>query len=440
MSQKLNNELAKRANKSVKNNLIAKDGNIYLYVDNEWQQANNKLVFNSFYKGLVKDGFTPSSSIEKEYIYHLEQQTSIEYPITLITIEEFLNRDQLILFKNFIYDIEKDEIIKYEKEYLVTNKLPFNYDKNAKAKRFTQFIDEVIDDKYKDLIQEFMGYTLTTSKKLKLHKALILQGVGGNGKSVLLDVWCEMLGSELISSVSLDKFSIPNSMIRTKGKNANIIHDQTDQVRLDSQEIKQAIACEKVDGKTLYKNEISFNFTAKIVFACNTIPYTRNSANAMRRRLIIVPFAKEFDKSCVDTNLLTKLCSELPGITNWALEGLKRLIKNKDFSLTEENSTFADKYFVEHDPVQCFLDEKVDTTVSIDSHISRTDLFKEFDLFMQESKKKSMTCTKFYRSMREKKFIEKQVEGKVCFARIKYKITPSDDYINNLNVNTNYYD
>ncbi len=73
----------------------------------------------------------------------------------------------------------------------VTEVIPHDFDVLAFPVKWLQFLDDVFkgdDDAQQktQLIQEWFGYCL--DRGLNLHKALVLYGDGGNGKSVILDV------------------------------------------------------------------------------------------------------------------------------------------------------------------------------------------------------------------------------------------------------------
>lgn len=73
-------------------------------------------------------------------------------------------------------------------------------------------------------------------------------------------------------------------------------------------------------------------------FAVNTLPVANDKTFAYMRRVVLIPFLARFvdepDKAQkrekkLNPNIKEKLFQELPGIFNWAMRGLKRLIKNK---------------------------------------------------------------------------------------------------------------
>jgi phage/plasmid-associated DNA primase len=73
---------------------------------------------------------------------------------------------------------------------------------------------------------------------------------------------------------------------------------------------------------------------SRIVLLSNEIPNWSDSAGVLPTRWIVATTVKSY-LGKEDPNLLDRLSSELPGILNWALDGLDRLIKQQRFTLNE---------------------------------------------------------------------------------------------------------
>ena len=99
----------------------------------------------------------------------------------------------IINCKNGEIHFENDEWVlkEHNRENYFTQQIPAIYDSKAKWKRFLKFSNQVFapDEDRKDkirLLQEFMGYAMTTD--CQFERSLILVGSGSNGKSVVLEV------------------------------------------------------------------------------------------------------------------------------------------------------------------------------------------------------------------------------------------------------------
>jgi len=81
-------------------------------------------------------------------------------------------------------------------------------------------------------------------------------------------------------------------------------------------------------GKPLFH----FRPTAKHIFSANQLPNAEEDNGAFYRRILLVPFPTTIPREQRDKSLGDKLQSELPGILNWALDGLFRLLSQDGFT------------------------------------------------------------------------------------------------------------
>src|SRR5262249_57691869 len=93
------------------------------------------------------------------------------------------------------------------------------------------FVREMVegDDERIAVLQEWFGLCLTPDTSF--HKLLIMDGDGGNGKSVVLDVLAAMVGEANVSNVPLELFDQRFQLTPTLGKLVNIAAE-SDNVRL----------------------------------------------------------------------------------------------------------------------------------------------------------------------------------------------------------------
>jgi putative DNA primase/helicase len=62
------------------------------------------------------------------------------------------------------------------------------------------------------------------------------------------------------------------------------------------------------------------------------LPVFNDKTGALYRRLILIPFLTVIAESSQNSHLVTELTAELPGILNWAINGLQRLLKQDQFT------------------------------------------------------------------------------------------------------------
>ena len=75
--------------------------------------------------------------------------------------------------------------------------------------------------------------------------------------------------------------------------------------------------------RELYGKFFTYPPRGKIFLAANNRPAIYERTDAAWSRVHIIPFNKSIAKEDQDKNLIKKLEDEMPGILNWALDGLK---------------------------------------------------------------------------------------------------------------------
>ena len=105
------------------------------------------------------------------------------------------------------------------------------------------------------------------------------------------------------------------------------------------------------------RDPFSFQSSARLLFSCNGIPQNcGDRSEGVYRRLIILRFNRTVPEDKRDPNLLNKFRQEADGIFLFALEGLRRLIKNRyRFSVTQTNLDELQRYREESDSVLAFV-------------------------------------------------------------------------------------
>jgi len=285
----------------------------------------------------------------------------------------------LIIVKNGVFNIETNELEPFSPDNFILNGLHVIYDAEADCPKFKKFLSEIIDKGDIATIQEFFGFTLL--RHYKYQRALLLLGGGHNGKSTLLNVLRAFLGMRNVANESLQnlithKFSVG----RLYGKLANIHGDLPDIALLDTGIFKLLTGGDPVTGEHKFKPMFDFINYAKLIFSCNKIPETKDKSVAYFRRWIIINFTREFDDldPKTDKNLIDKLITpeELSGILNWALEGLRRLLKNEKFTGAESARKVQEHYERGSDTVKVFLEEW--TEVDGNSNVPKAELWEAF--------------------------------------------------------------
>lgn len=374
------------------------NGQYYQYQNGVYKEMDVLKAQNIVQKKLLPKETTMAHIFDAEKQWRLLIQKDIR---------ELNANPYLINIQNGLYDVLEDKLIPHDPKYCSTVQLNVSYDKNAKCPLFFRFLEESMggDMGQVDLIQEMLGYFLIPVTLAQ--KCFVIVGVAGAGKSVLLRVLNDiLLGKENVSNVSWQALNERFKTAELFGKLANIFADLPTK-NIDDNGIFKAIVGEDyltVERKN--QNPFSFQSTARLLFSCNSIPKNYGDrSEGFYRRLIIIRFNHVVAPEKRDPDLIEKFREEADGIFLFALEGLRRLIKNRfKFNETEVNKDELQKYREESDSVLSFVKENC--ALDALSVASSTEVFDSYIAYCDEcglkpcsQKKMVQTITTAYSSV-----------------------------------------
>lgn len=241
--------------------------------------------------------------------------------------------------------------------------LNYKYNPVAKCPEFLAFLDKVIPDKpSQDVIQEWFGYCLTRDTDLRA--MLILYGEARTGKSTLSNILEALVGPQNRSAVPLEGFWDRFAAQQTIGKLVNFCGDSKKIDSLAEGVIKRFTGGDTILVDRKYRDPVSCKMTAKIIVATNVFPKIKDITDALWDRFIVVPMNVRLQDHEIDLSLLGSektswpLRKELPGIFNWAIEGLKRLRRNGRFTLSQQLEQTKTRARHENCSATQFVDER----------------------------------------------------------------------------------
>ncbi|WP_394900132.1 DNA primase family protein [Clostridium butyricum] len=282
--------------------------------------------------------------------------------------------------------------------------MPFEYDPNAKCDKFLKFIADITenDSQLIALLQEIVGYCLTAETRAE--KGFYFYGSGSNGKSLLTKIITELVGKMNISNESINGMSRRFGLQSLIGKTVNISaeNELKDGKAVNTENMKALISGDNVTIDIKHKEPIEYKPICKLIFLVNSLPNTTDVTHGYFRKILIVPFNKKFEGTNKDVNLFEKIkANEMPGILNWALEGLKRL-KDNNYQFTESNAVnkLMDKYQKDQNPVISFVEDMI--VADEENKISKKELINKYYTWVRQQgidDKNSTSNQKFWKML-----------------------------------------
>lgn len=310
----------------------------------------------------------------------------------------------------------------------ITYQLPFKHEPQAKAPLFEAYLNKVLPDiERQKVLAEYLGFVFIKhgSNVLKEEKALILYGTGANGKSVFFEIVNALLGSDNISSYSLQSLTEEKGYFRAKLANKLVNYASEINGKLEASTFKQLVSGEPVEARLPYGQPFILKQYAKLIFNCNELPKDVEHTNAYFRRFLIIPFDVTIPPEEQDKNLHGKIIeNELAGVFNWVLAGLDRLLNQKQFSRCEAARQAVEQYKVESNSVQMFLDDNSYKT-SPTNHILIKNLYPTYRAFCLDDGMPPFKKSNFIKQLRALGFAVERVSQNQLAAFIEL---PTIDY------------
>lgn len=267
-----------------------------------------------------------------------------------------------IALQNGVLDLDAMKLAAHCREHYQTILLPYAYQPDADCPRFRSFLAEIFpanlyadSASVVDRLQEWAGYCLVPTAKLE--KCLYLLGEGSNGKGVFLKTLAAMIGGQNVSALEPKSLFDRFQLIGLRGKLVNICTD-IDTKTVFSEEFKKIVSGEPCTVDVKFKDHAKFSPFARHLFSANGLIATKDRSYGFFRRFDVIEFRQKFAEAEKDEGLLDSLEKELPGIFNWALDGLRRLRERRwKFSPSPDFDRTKERFEMESNPVAMFVSE-----------------------------------------------------------------------------------
>ena len=161
---------------------------IYLFNGTYWDELNKETFQKFLGKAAEKMGVPTFSARYYEFKERLYKQF---LSAAQLDVKPPLANKVLINLQNGTFEVSPKgtQLRPFDRSNFLTYQLPFEYNPQAKAPIFEAYLNKVLPDiKRQNILAEYLGYVFMKHgyKGLKLEKALLLYGIGANGKSVFL--------------------------------------------------------------------------------------------------------------------------------------------------------------------------------------------------------------------------------------------------------------
>lgn len=324
-----------------------------------------------------------------------------------------------------VVDLRTGQLMPHDKDKMISRISSWNIDMSGTPTLWLKFLGEIFEQDVEMLnyVQRIMGYSITGSTREQCMFMLI--GDGSNGKSLLLDIMNEAVGSYGATSnvdILLEKNVGGGANLGDVARLAGVRHVVTDEAKLNDKLNESAIktltsGIGKIVARFLYGNEFEFTPIFKIFMASNYKPIIRGTDHGIWRRIKVLPFKVIIPDHKQDKDLKDKLLAEMPQILGWMVKGClewQRVGLKTPAKIDKETREYRE----EMDVVQRWINETCEVGLAFKE--KSTDLFKNFSNYVQVNKEFQLSHTMFGRNM-SKKFTKRFFNGSTYYVGVKLK-------------------
>jgi P4 family phage/plasmid primase-like protien len=352
---------------------LATGGRVYIYTGTHYRpQEEMAKVVRSYFK---KWGWRQSNNIIGNVVPIIESycwlDKSVVGPMPFWRNGPApFDAKNLVTYQNGLLDLATSTLHPHTPAWCSTYCLPYEYDPSATCPVWRTFLNDVYegDVSRADLLQEYAGYCLCSDTSFQ--KALVLVGKPRSGKGTIQRVFKSLVGQENSTGFALEKLATEFGLSGLVDKSLALVPE----VELSGSKDRNKIveSWKSIIGEDSMMVNIkhcpqmvSLTLPTRFLVSANSVPRLMDASGALLARLLFIPHDVSF-LGREDLDLDAKLSAELPGIANWALEGLKRLRQQARFTVGDGHTTLSTRFATDTTPVLQWLRDCVLVSRSCD--------------------------------------------------------------------------
>lgn len=322
----------------------------------------------------------------------------------LVTLaSDFDSNPWLLNCKNGTINLKEGQLEPHNRDDHITKLALVDFDAVATCPLWNSFLARIMPDTNRiAYLQRVLGMCLTGD--ITEQALFIFQGVGANGKSVLLDTVTALMGDYATESapdllVSLQGDRHPTEIADLMGRRLVVVGESEEDRRLRVNLIKRLTGDTRLKARFMRQDFFEFERTHKMILVTNNRPQVQEAAHAIWRRLRLVPFDVIIPDAEQDKHLIQKLHSEWPGILAWLVRGCSDWQRD---GLQEPVAVIhaTDEYRAEQDLLTYFLEASCE--MAPDAFVSRFNIYVAYRNYVRDTKERYPVSNKaLYKRLRE---------------------------------------
>jgi putative DNA primase/helicase len=242
---------------------------------------------------------------------------------------------QFVALANGLLSLSTGELLDHTPAFFNVSSVPFNYDPAApEPKHWLTFLGQIFDDQASvDALQEWFGYVI--SGRTDQHKIMLMVGPTRAGKGTIVRVLEALVGRANVAAPTLSSLGTNFGLSPLIGKTLATVNDARLGGANVHQVVERLLSISGEDTLTIdrkYQQPWTGRLSSRLLVVSNELPNLGDASGAIVGRFLVLVLTQSwFGRE--DRELGDRLATELPGILNWALNGLGRLLLHGRFTV-----------------------------------------------------------------------------------------------------------
>ncbi|NUK18458.1 DNA primase family protein [Streptomyces lunaelactis] len=279
----------------------------------------------------------------------------------------------IVACENGLLRIRDRALLAHEPGFFNLVSVPYAYAPQATAPAWEHFLHQIWphDPEAVNALQEWFGYVL--SGRTDQQKILLIKGPSRSGKGTIARVLKELVGRENLAGPTLAGLGSNFGLSSLLGKPLAVISDARLSGKDGGQVVERLLTIsgeDTIDIDRKFRDPWTGKLPTRLMVLTNELPNFGDSSGVIARRFVVLSMTVSW-LGKEDPALTDKLAGEMPGILNWALDGLARL--QRAGRITEPASSRESVVIMQDtaSPTSAFVRERCtighDCTVPVDT-------------------------------------------------------------------------
>ena len=261
-------------------------------------------------------------------------------------------------------------------------------------------------------LQRYIGYCctgLTTE-----HVFVFAYGTGANGKGTFINTIADIFGdyatiADMGTFIASNSERHPTDLAKLNGARLVVAQETQKGRRWNETKIKTLSGGDRITARFMRQDFFDFDPTFKLFIVGNHKPRLTSVDEAIRRRLLLVPFTVQIPPGERDANLRNRLKVEWPAILRWCIDGC---LAWQELGLVPPTIVrdATESYFADQDTLGQWLEDATEDGGPL-AFTRIAELFASWKAWCEERNHKPGTTTALSDMLTDRGFEKKREHG-----------------------------